>query len=97
MWISRKEHEALLKRIELASTGEREANEAVALLRKQTEEKIGDLEDRLAEVEKSYRRGSLEHEKPEEIVIDRGHVPFTQRKRNWEASKKQQPKGKQNG
>lgn len=97
MWISRKKYDALTKRIDLASDNAREAKEEVAKLRHDVGEVFGPLRDRVAEIEKSYRRGSLEHEKPEDIVIDRGHVPFTQRKRNWEASKKQQPKGKQNG
>lgn len=64
-------------------------------------EKLDDCTDAseraIAELEESYKRGSLKSDEPESVQIDPGHVPFSQRKRNFEATKRQEAASKKKG
>lgn len=90
MWIRKKQYEALL-------ANWKDTASELRIVKENFYRFIDDAEKRIGELEESYKRGSLKSDEPESVQIDPGHVPFSQRKRNFEATKRQEAASKKKG
>lgn len=97
MWISKEKYEAMITANEILSDRMTALDDGLKWLKQFHEDTAAALNARIAELEESYKRGSLKSDEPESVQIDPGHVPFSQRKRNFEATKRQEAASKKKG
>lgn len=86
MWISKEKYQALVTGQRTLADRLKEVADDVLNLKRFFDDVTKNIGERIAELEESYKRGSLKSDEPESVQIDPGHVPFTQRKRNLEAA-----------